>query len=131
MRALALSLLIAAAPCAAQETAGRYAFVPVEAGALRLDTVSGAVSLCKVEAGATVCAAVPGTSAQGEAEVSALAARTARLEGRIAALEARPPGAALADDESIDRVMVLADRMMRRFFGLVREMKHDMDSGEL
>lgn len=31
----------------------------------------------------------------------------------------------------MDRVMVLADRMMRRFVKMVRDMKEDADSGEL
>jgi hypothetical protein len=128
--ALLLPFAIAACPAAAEERfVGRYSFVPVEAGALRLDTATGEVSLCSVEGGTTTCKAVGGRPAGGPAEAADLEARIARLESRIAALEAG--SLAVPDDESIDRVMVLADRMMRRFFGLVRDFKRDMDSEAL
>ena len=59
------------------------------------------------------------------------AERIAALEGRIAALEARGEPETLADEEAMDSVMVLAERMMRQFFGLVREMQREMQTDEL
>ena len=123
--------------------AGRYAFHPVASGVLRLDRESGDVAFCKAEAAAVVCSGLTASAESGRpagaGEVAAgLTVRIAALEARIAALEAQigtlqsQPGAGdLADEEALDRVMVLTDRMMRRFFGLVRDWKHDMESDEL
>jgi hypothetical protein len=134
MRTTLTLLLLAglAAPVAAQESApaGRYALVPVEGGALRLDTQTGAVSLCTADGEASACRALPADAGAPTARPAAdLEDRLARIEARLATLETR--ATVLPDEESIDRVMVLADRVMRSFFGLVREMKREMESEEL
>lgn len=131
--ALALAAAPALAPAAAQEPlaiAPRYVFVPVKAGALRLHTGTGEVSLCTGADGAGSCNPLP-DAARDPGHIGRLEERLAGLEARIAALEADAPAAALSDEESMDRVMVLADRMMRRFVRMVRDMKEDVESGEL
>jgi hypothetical protein len=133
MRITALSLLVVlAAPAIAAEAqpAGRYVFVPVEAGTLRLDTATGAVSLCTGASGEVSCTMVPDEARDLGADDAALQDRVAALEARVAALEERSVQL-LPDEESIDRVMVLADRMMRHFFGMVRDMKREMEGEEL
>ncbi len=133
MRIIALSLLLVlAAPAIAAEAqpGGRYVFVPVEAGTLRLDSATGAVSLCTGASGEVSCAMVPDEAREAAAGDSALQDRVAALEARVAALEERSVQL-LPDEESIDRVMVLADRMMRHFFGMVRDMKREMEGEEL
>lgn len=134
-RSVALLLLVVfgAVPAAAQDagSAGRYAFVPVEEGTLRLDTATGEVSLCTGEAGARACKLLP-DEASADLQAAGLADRIAALESRIAALEAqRQSGELLTDEEAMDKVMVLADRMMRRFFGIVQDMKRDMEEEAL
>ena len=131
---LTLLLALAIGPAAAEERpAGRYVFVPAEAGTLRLDTATGEVSLCAGKADDLGCRLLPDEARANAAEAAALEERIAALEARIAALEAENRAAAdtLPDEETMDRVMVLTDRMMRQFFGMVREMKRDMESGEL
>lgn len=132
--AVLMLLLSTSAPAAGQETGsrGRYAFVPVAEGALRLDTGTGEVSLCSGEGVALVCRPVPGAGAALMAEAAVASARIAALEARVAALEARPAaGNIIPDDEALDRVAVLADKVMRRFFAMVRDMKRDLDDEEL
>jgi hypothetical protein len=131
-----LSLLLLAAlvsPVAAQDNApaARYTLVPVEGGALKLDTHTGAVSLCTADGEASACRPLPSGTAGAEAAPADLEDRLSRIERRLSTLETRGGGEALSDEESIDRAMVLADRVMRRFFGLVREMKREMESEEL
>jgi hypothetical protein len=106
---------------------------PTEGGALRLDTLTGNVSFCGGEAQALACTPVPDGEPGSTLRKSGLETRIATLEARIAALEAaRSSGATLLpDDETMDRVMVLTDRMMRRFFGMVQEMKKDMEGEAL
>jgi hypothetical protein len=134
MRTTLTLLFLAAlvAPVAAQEGApGRYTLVPVEGGALRLDTQTGAVSLCTADGEASACRPLPaGADAPVAGQAADLEDRLARIETRLSALETRG-GDLLSDEKSIDRVMVLADRVMRSFFGLVREMKREMESEEL
>jgi hypothetical protein len=130
---LTLLVALAAGSAAAEERpAGRYVFVPAEAGTLRLDTATGEVSLCAGDAADLGCRVLPDEARAGEAE-AALEERIAALEARMSALEAESRAASdtLPDEETMDRVMVLADRMMRRFFSMVRDIKRDMESGEL
>jgi hypothetical protein len=135
MRITALSLLLVlTAPAIAAEAppAGRYVFVPVEAGTLRLDTATGAVSLCRGASGELSCTMVPDEAREADADDAALQDRVTALEARVAELEERSrTSQLLSDEESIDRVMVLADRMMRHFFGMVRDMKREMEGEEL
>jgi hypothetical protein len=127
-------LLIAAlsAPAVAQDAApaGRYTLLPVEGGALRLDTQTGAVSICSGSGADVSCRPLqdeaPAEIVGGSADIED---RLSELEARLTDLESRT--ALLPDEESIDRAMTLADRVMRRFFGMVREMKREMESEEL
>ena len=132
---ITVSLLLIAAicgPAAAQDAApaGRYTLVPVEGGALRLDTQTGAVAICSGDAEEISCRPLQEDAADADAAGSPdIDARVSALEARIADLEART--VLLPDEESIDRAMTLADRVMRHFFGMVRELKRDMESEQL
>ena len=136
MRMPALSLLLA---LAAGPAIGRGARPPAATSSCRSRPARcGSTprrARCRsapARAGELACRCCPTRRAQATADDAALQERIAALEARIAALEARAArGDALADEEAMDRVMVLADRMMRQFFGLVREMKRDMESDEL
>jgi hypothetical protein len=132
MRIAALLLLaLAATPAAAAEpsAAGRYAFVPAEKGTLRLDTATGAVSLCVGDGANLACTLLRDDVRDLGSEAGKLQERIAALEARVAALEAeaRSTRDALTDAESMDKVMVLTDRMMRQFFGMVRDMKREFE----
>jgi hypothetical protein len=131
-RTLLFCLALATGPAFAEERppAGRYAFVPAEAGTLRLDTATGEVSLCAGEAADLACNLLPDEARDRSAEATALESRVAALEARVAALEAESR-AALPDEQTMDRVMALADRMMRRFFAMVRDIRREMESEEL
>jgi hypothetical protein len=130
-----LACLAAATPAAAQEAAPvpRYTFTPVPDGALRLDTQTGDVSFCAGTAASGACTPVVDEARQKPpAGATAADDRIAALERRIAALEARVEQAPSAlEDENMDRVLTLTDRMLRQFFGLVREMKRDLQGETL
>lgn len=53
-----IAMLLAAPAAAGSGDSGRYDFVPVREGALRLDRETGRVSLCAGPAGSRSCAAV-------------------------------------------------------------------------
>jgi len=135
-------MLALAGPAAAQTVVreGRYAIVPVEDGFLRLDTRTGAVSRCTGKIGRLACRILPDERLAYEAEIGRLENRIDELEGRVAAVEkSRPFGGLEAPDgdgelpseEEIDKVMTLAEKVMRRFFGFVKELKRDLETDQL
>jgi hypothetical protein len=134
LAAVVLLGLLAASAFGQDRRTGRYAFVPVEQGTLRLDTETGDVSLCSGTGDALTCRSVAAGGADSRVDVRRLETRIADLERRISAVERKPTGepeAGLPDDETIDRMMVLSERIMRRFFGIVRDIKQDFEQDSL
>ena len=128
---LALSTVLAAPAFSAELSPNRYSFVPVEGGVLRLDSTTGEVAFCTAVADAATCTPAGVETADAQENATGATSHIAALEDRIAALEAMRDPEALPDEEAMDRVMLLTERMMRRFFGLVRELKRDMETNEL
>ena len=153
LAALALGLACGTAPAGAQEAmpaeagppAGRFTMVPAEGGFVRLDTTTGLVSHCRREtsepAASWRCAAIPEdvlntpdrVSELGE-EVEALGREVAALRMRLDALDRRetaakpaPTPRRLQDDEEMEKALDFSEELMRRFFGLVQEMKRAPD----
>ena len=135
-------MLALAGPAAAQTVVreGRYAIVPVEDGFLRLDTRTGAVSRCTGKIGRLTCRILPDERLAYEAEIGRLEDRIDELEVRVADMEKNrtfgsldaPDGdGELPSEEEIDKVMTLAEKIMRRFFGFVKELKRDLESDQL
>jgi hypothetical protein len=136
-------LMLALAGLAAAQTVtrdGRYAIVPVEDGFLRLDTGTGAVSRCTGKIDRLTCRILPDERLAYEAEIGRLEDRIDELEGRVAVLEEKrtfgsldaPDGdGELPSEEEIDKVMTLAEKVMRRFFGFVKELKRDLETDQL
>ena len=135
-------MLALTGPAAAQSVAreGRYAIVPVEDGFLRLDTGTGAVSRCTGKIGRLTCRILPDERLAYEAELGRLEDRIDEIEGRVALMEKNrafgnldtPDGdGELPSEEKIDKVITLAEKVMRRFFGFVKEMKRDMETDQL
>jgi hypothetical protein len=82
--ALALAMLIGAAPDADQ-AGGRYRMTPAEGGAfLRLDTQTGAMSVCQRKDGRWTCEAVPDERRALETEIDRLKSEVKRLEELLA-----------------------------------------------
>lgn len=114
----AIAVLLAAAPVAAET--GRYQFERTEQGLIRLDTQTGAVSLCAGEA--MECRETGSPAPALSVELDRLERRIAVLEQRIAAMEADRGGSeALPSEEEFDRTLGLMERFMRRFFGVIQE----------
>jgi hypothetical protein len=85
--ALALALLVGAAPDADQAGA-RYQMSPAEGGAfLRLDTQTGATSVCRRKDGRWVCEAAADDRRALETEIDRLATENTELKGAVKRLE--------------------------------------------
>jgi hypothetical protein len=130
---IAVAGLIAAAPAApGQDAPGRFALQPSADGFIRLDTRTGAASHCGRREGVWRCEPFAEESAAIEARLARLEAEIAALKAAVAALAARldaatppaPEGAAptAAGPRAAD-TPGFSERLMQRFFALVREMK--------
>jgi hypothetical protein len=132
-------------PSDAGPRAGRFTMVPAEGGFVRLDTETGAVSHCRrgdaASGGVWQCATIPEpVIAEPEAEATGddnavLRREVADLRARIEAIEQRPvaalPPAKGSGDPELDRAMNFSEELMRRFFGLVREFKDDVEQDRI
>lgn len=129
MRAISiLILMLAAAPAARAQSSdilappatenGRYSMTPTTNGFLRLDTRTGAVSLCTVSGGSAECRAAADDRAALTSEIERLAKRNGELESRTAD---RGGSRSLPDDHEAQRAMDLAEQFMRRMMRIMRD----------
>lgn len=93
-----------------------FAFVPVEGGALKLDTRTGKVSLCAKDAAGFTCTAVPDSRDAYEAEIARLQAEIATLKGHAA------PPQANAEPSDIDKAFDYATHVYRRLKQMIEEL---------
>ena len=132
MRISALPLTFAAlllAGSAHAEGEGRYRMEKTEAGLVRLDTVSGEISLCREQDGQLVCRMAADERAAFEKELDLLTKRVEALEksGTTALTDAKP---SLPTDEEIDRTMSVMEKMMQRFMGIVKNLEDGKEDAE-
>lgn len=119
---------------AASDTAGRFTMTPTDKGYLRLDTATGAVSICADSAGSWSCSAMPDDLASLTAEVDRLRSENrelkAKLEsGPVALAPSTPPvPLELPSEADVDRAIGLVEKMVRRFKGLIEELHEDRDA---
>lgn len=114
-------------PAAAQD-AERYRLERTQDGYVRLDTATGAMTLCRETEGRLVCAPARQQAAQetGSAtDLESLRERLRILEGRVSALESGAPVAGLPPEEEFERGIGYMERFFRMFMGLVKEFDED------
>ncbi|MGC1345812.1 MAG: hypothetical protein WA863_06820 [Methyloceanibacter sp.] len=136
---LALVLCAATSTCFAGEEPGRYAMTPAGDGFLRLDTATGAVSICRQKLDAWTCDGVADDALALKQEVDRLTGENQELKDELAKAEAREAQAgplpanpstqfpALALDEMTDFI----NKMIRRLQDLVRDLKQQDDGQAL
>lgn len=146
--ALAVAGLVVAAPALSVEAAneqrpdGRYQMQNTDDGVLRLDTATGAMSLCKDSDGAWSCAVIADDGISDAADVEALRAENRKLRDRIAVLERNPPRAlgaqkpsssfgseGLPSEAEVDRAFTFVEGIIRRFKGLVDDLRREQPDG--
>lgn len=123
IRTLSLTFLaVFLAGSAHAEGEGRYRMDKTDSGLVRLDTVTGEVSLCREQEGQIVCRMAADERAAFEKELDLLTARIEALEKSAATSQtgAKP---SLPTDEEIDRTMTVMEKMMQRFMGIVKNLE--------
>ncbi|MBD9373943.1 hypothetical protein IB238_15065 [Rhizobium sp. ARZ01] len=122
--AFSLPLLVAGAAYADGE--GRYQMERTADGFVRLDTVTGEMSLCKEGTGQIACRMAADERAAFENELDRLTKRVEALEkAQRSALSVDKPR--LPTDEEIDRTMGVMERMMQRFMDIVKNLEGGKD----
>ena len=126
-------LIAATIAAVAEDAPGRYALQSSADGFVRLDTRTGAVSHCGRRDGIWFCEPFAEESAAVDARIDQLAAEVGALRDAVAGLATRldrapAPGPAAGslspeEEQEFDRAMGFSERLMRRFFAMVREMK--------
>ena len=114
---------LGAATVASQERQGRFVMSPTENGFVRLDTETGAMSVCTQRNGRWVCELMEDEAKALQEEVARLRAEVKRLEEQ-AALAKRPHGEPterperkleLPTEEEIDKALDYFENIFRKF----------------
>ena len=112
------------ATTAATPPIGRYTMTPAQGGFLRLDTRTGAVSLCSVTNGAVTCTLSADERAAMQAEISRLAQQNAKLETDLRTATKSTTQRLkeiLPTDKDMDKALTYAEKFMRRMMRIMRE----------
>jgi flagellar motility protein MotE (MotC chaperone) len=120
------------AASAFSEETDRYRLEKSATGFVRMDTQTGAMSICEERSGQLVCkmAADERAAFQDEIDrlqtsIKAMDARLVKLENSLSArLESKLPS-----EEEFNQTMGYMERFVRRFMGIVKDLNKD-DSGE-
>lgn len=102
----------------------RYKMQKVDGGFLRLDAQTGQVSFCRERAGDWTCETAADDRAALEAEIK-------RLSDRVAVLERQTNDPVdrfrTPNDQEIEQVMGFFEKMMKRFRGVVENLKKEWE----
>ena len=115
-------------PASAQERAGRYVLQPTEGGVLRMDTDSGAMSLCARKADQWACEAIGDSARNDRVEIDRLKGENAELRATVKHLEdmlgmgpdkdgpkkAEGPSLGLPTEKQIDGAIDYIERMYKK-----------------
>jgi len=130
---LALIALVLPAGLAQAEDTTRYRLERTDDGYVRMDTETGAMSICKERGEQLVCRLAADAQSAFDDEAAALQKRIDALEDRVAALE-KELGArvssALPSDEEVDKTLGIMERFFRRFMDMVQDFEKQADENK-
>jgi hypothetical protein len=109
---------------------GRFLMTPVAEGFLRLDTRSGQVSLCTLNAGQAQCRASADERAALEAEIDRLGKENAALKAQAPKIAQGPKAAPDDEERRFDRALDRAERFLRRMMQIFRDSSGDKRPAE-
>jgi len=103
----------------------RYRLERTEEGYVRMDTQTGAMTLCREQAGELVCRPASESGDADASEIDALRERVAALEERIQALEGEAGDVPL--EQEFEQSLNLMERFFRRFVDIVRGLEQEQE----
>lgn len=125
--AASLASLLLVSTAGAVET-DRYVLEKTATGYVRMDRLTGEMSLCAEQDGQLACR-VANDDRKAMPDVDALTRRVDELEKAVAALKGvAPPAAGLPSDEEFEKAMGFMERFFRRFMGIVKGLEEESGS---
>ena len=129
---------LAAPPSATEDRTGRFTMQPTDGGFLRLDTMTGDVSLCMREGATFECKPVK-DDRDLQREVGRLVDENKTLKAEVKRLEDMlgldgPPGGGkpkfeLPSEEDVDKALSYMERMFKKFRDKMRELDNGSGKG--
>ena len=129
-------LFVLATSSAIHAETGRYTMTPTKDGVLKLDTKTGAVSLCRNVGTGWSCEAVDESDPEGLREqLRRLEKENARLRARLDKCQLSPGKRdngklELPSEQDVDKAMDFMEKLLNRFKGLVEDLKKDKKDDE-
>jgi len=108
---------------------GRYRLERSDNGYVRMDTATGAMSLCQERDGRIACAPAADQHAADENELKRLHDRIEALEARVDRLE-NAAESRLPSEEEFEKSLGFMERFFRRFMDIVQDMEQDQEQRE-
>lgn len=116
-----------------ENASGRYTMTPTEEGILRLDTETGAVSICARQSGGWACKSIADDRLALQAEIDRLTLENAQLRAALDKAvpelpdEHEPGGGAswLPSDRHVDQLMAFLEKLARRFQDMVDSLQKE------
>lgn len=146
MRALVIAIPaiaaigLSAANVASQERQGRYVMNPVDNGFVRLDTETGAMSVCTQRNGRWVCELMEDEAKALQEEIERLKAEVKRLKDQAALAEPSPDRAypserpersfELPTEEEVDKALDYFENIFRKFRERIEKFEKEQRGAE-
>ncbi|MER9072329.1 hypothetical protein NKH80_05790 [Mesorhizobium sp. M0904] len=127
------ALVSLTAASAFSEEADRYRLEKSANGYVRMDTQTGAMSLCEERSGQLVCQTAADERAAFQDEVDRLQNSVKALDERVAKLEnslAARLESTLPSEEDFNKTMGYMERFLRSFMDIVKDMDKDEDGAK-
>ena len=131
--AACLALVPLVAPSAHANDAERYRLEKSADGYVRMDTRTGAMSICQEKEGQLVCRLAADERSAFQDEVGRLQDEVRSLDERVAKLEnslAQRLESSLPSEEDFNKTMGYMERFLRSFMGIVKDMEKDEPAPE-
>ncbi|MBN9256951.1 MULTISPECIES: hypothetical protein [unclassified Mesorhizobium] len=122
------ALVSMVAASAQSEETERYRLEKSATGYVRMDTQTGAMSLCEERSGQLVCKMAADERAAFQDEIDRLQTSVKALDDRVAKLEnslSARVESSLPSEEDFNKTMSYMERFMRGVMGIVKDMNKD------
>jgi hypothetical protein len=127
--AVPAALALAPAAAIAQENNARFALEKSADGFVRMDRVTGEMSICQETSGQLVCKMAADDRTAFENELDRMQENIDALSKRVAILESAPRSL-MPTDEEFDQTMTYMQRFFRGFMDIVKEWDRDLRGNE-
>ena len=120
---------------------GRFTMQPADGGILRMDTQTGALSMCRQASGSWSCTMLPDDRTAMNTEIERLKSENIELKSAVRRLEdlagipgnappdagpgKRQSGVQLPTEEEVDKAMSYVQRMIKKFKEKIKELEDD------